>query len=162
MAKGNVTFGVDKGWLHLVWSYCGKRYFLTLGLPDTPRNRQLAQSRPTQIHLDIISGNFDPSLTKYKPGYVQKSLKQPPLTQLFEQFIDFKAKLIDPRTLEKYKTLLSQLVAVYGNQTNPNPDYLMEFLEHKDNGRQLIKAKLQMVSACYAWGMERGLAAVAE
>lgn len=134
MAKGDVKIGEDKGWLRLIWTYQGKRFFLTLGLPDNPANRQVAQSKATQIHLDIISGNFDPTLSKYKPGYVEKSVRQPPIANLFEQFIQFKAKLIDPCTLEKYKTLLGQLVEVYGNQTNPNPDYLIDFLERKEMG----------------------------
>ena len=68
MAKGEVKVSADKGWLRLVWTNQGKRYFLTLGLPDSKTNRKVALSRATQIQLDILSGNFDPTLAKYKPS----------------------------------------------------------------------------------------------
>jgi integrase len=68
MAKGDVKVNSDKGWLRLVWTYQSKRYFLTLGLPDNKTNLKVAQSRATQIQMDIVSDNFDLTLAKYKPS----------------------------------------------------------------------------------------------
>lgn len=38
-----------------------------VGLPDNPMNRRIAEARATQIYVDLQSGNYDPSLKKYKP-----------------------------------------------------------------------------------------------
>jgi len=51
----------------LAWSWEGKRFWLYIGLPHTKPNRKAAQIKARTIELDIASGNFDPSLTKYKP-----------------------------------------------------------------------------------------------
>jgi integrase len=40
---------------------------LYIGLPDTIANRKAASIEASQIELDMASGNFDPSLVKYKP-----------------------------------------------------------------------------------------------
>ncbi|MEL6398960.1 MAG: DUF3596 domain-containing protein [Cyanobacteria bacterium J06626_4] len=40
--KGTVVVRVVKGRLRLVWSFCGQRYFFTLGLTDTKANRAIA------------------------------------------------------------------------------------------------------------------------
>jgi len=86
MAKGEVKVSTDKEWLRLVWTNQGKLYFLTLGLPDSQTNRKVAQSRATQIQLDILSGNFDITLAKYKPS-TALTAKKPPLIELLDKFV---------------------------------------------------------------------------
>ncbi|MDX2272697.1 MAG: DUF3596 domain-containing protein [Cyanobacteriota bacterium] len=39
----------------LHWRYQGQRYTLSIGLPDSKVNRQLAQGKATQIELDMAS-----------------------------------------------------------------------------------------------------------
>jgi integrase len=67
-AKGTVSVEVFEGRLRLRWREGGKRYTLSLGLPDSKVNRTVAQQKANQIQLDIISGNFDSTLKKYKPN----------------------------------------------------------------------------------------------
>jgi integrase len=86
-SKGIVKVENDDGRLRLRFSYAGKRYALALKLPASAVNQVFAQQKASQIELDIISGNFDPTLTKYKP----QSAKPKPSTPgsvccLFEQF----------------------------------------------------------------------------
>jgi integrase len=57
--KSIVRVGTDKGWLRLRWTYQGRRYALTLGLPDSAANRLYAEQKAKVVELDIISGNFD-------------------------------------------------------------------------------------------------------
>ena len=66
-SKGSVVVESFKDRLRLRWRVAGKRYCLSLGLPDTQESRMLAQLKARQIELDAISGNFDTTLTKYKP-----------------------------------------------------------------------------------------------
>lgn len=47
--------------------YEGTQKYLTLGLADTPENQQIAAQKAHEIELDIISGEFDETLAKYKP-----------------------------------------------------------------------------------------------
>jgi hypothetical protein len=44
-----------------------QRYCLSVGLPDSIINRKVATQKAQQIELDMLSGNFDPTLQKYKP-----------------------------------------------------------------------------------------------
>ncbi len=63
-SKGTVQTKVSNGRLQLVFSWQGQRYYLSVGLPDTPLNRKGADRIARQIELDFVSGNFDPSLDK--------------------------------------------------------------------------------------------------
>ncbi|MCY7275742.1 MAG: DUF3596 domain-containing protein [Phormidesmis sp. CAN_BIN44] len=51
--------------MRLRWSHEGKRYCLSLGLKDNPKNRAQAQIRADIIERDIEHGMFDPMLFKY-------------------------------------------------------------------------------------------------
>jgi integrase len=65
--KGSVKVENDKGWLRLGFTHAGRRRTFALGLPDGKLNQKMAEAKAQQIELDILSGNFDPSLIKYKP-----------------------------------------------------------------------------------------------
>ena len=98
MPKGSVKVQIFKDRLRLVWSWQGKRFWLYIGLPDTVANRKAASIKASQIELDMASGNFDPSLVKYKPQK-QESIS---VSQLFDQFVEYKRRKIEPATLAKY------------------------------------------------------------
>ncbi len=68
--KGSVQIKVSNNRLQLVFRYAGKRYYLSTGFADTVVNRKMAEQKARAIELDIISGNFDPTLVKYKPQSV--------------------------------------------------------------------------------------------
>jgi integrase len=65
--KGEVGVSLDRDRLRLNWRYAGKRYYLYLGLPDTRINRIVAEGKARMIEGDMATGNFDPTLVKYKP-----------------------------------------------------------------------------------------------
>ena len=65
-AKGTVSVEVFQERLRLRWRQSGKRYTLSIGLPDSKVNRTVAQQKASQIQLDLISGNYDTTLKKYK------------------------------------------------------------------------------------------------
>ena len=64
--KGEVSILDKDGWVQLRWRYHGKRCYLSPGLRYDPINLKLAEQRATQIKLDILSGNYDDTLKKYK------------------------------------------------------------------------------------------------
>lgn len=66
-----VAIGVDKGSLRLRWTHQGKEYSLGLGLSDDALGRRLAEERANRIYLDLLSGNFDRTLAKYRSGRIE-------------------------------------------------------------------------------------------
>ncbi len=70
-SKGTVQIKNSNDRLQLVFRFAGKRYYLSTGFTDTVANRKLAEMKARQIELDILSGNFDPTLAKYKPESLQ-------------------------------------------------------------------------------------------
>jgi hypothetical protein len=66
-SKGTVQIKTSNGRLQLVFSFGGKRPYLSLGFDDTPSNRKLAEMKAREIELDILSGHFN-DIGKYKPA----------------------------------------------------------------------------------------------
>ncbi|MDX2231091.1 MAG: DUF3596 domain-containing protein [Leptolyngbyaceae cyanobacterium bins.349] len=56
-SKGSVQIKTSNDRLQLVFSYGGKRHYLSLGFPDTPQNRKRAEMKAREIELDILSGH---------------------------------------------------------------------------------------------------------
>ncbi|MBE9171341.1 DUF3596 domain-containing protein [Pleurocapsales cyanobacterium LEGE 06147] len=100
--KGTVKVENDKNWLRLRFSHGGKRYAFALGVPDTLLNRKVAEAKAQQIELDIISGNFDTTLAKYKPEKLSEAGKAEflTITALFHRFMEHKAKQVNPKTID--------------------------------------------------------------
>ncbi len=65
-SKGSVQVIASNRRLQLRFRYAGKRRYLSLGLPDDRDNRLAAEMKARQIQLDILSGNFDETLDKYR------------------------------------------------------------------------------------------------
>ena len=68
--KGSVGLESFQGRLRLRLPrqmYSGKQKYLTLGLADSLENRTYAELTARQIELDLITGDFDPTLAKYRP-----------------------------------------------------------------------------------------------
>ena len=65
-SKGSVQVIASHGRLQLRFRVSGKRHYISLGLPDTPKNRELGETKARKIELDILSGQFDSTLQKYK------------------------------------------------------------------------------------------------
>ena len=109
--KGKVKIEADKGWLRIRFSHLGKRHAFTLGMPDNKINRTAAQSTVTRIELDILSGNFDPTLRKYKPEKVVDAYRQDreTVTALYQRWMAHKAKEVSPKTMEKFRATLTYL-----------------------------------------------------
>jgi Transposase DDE domain/Arm DNA-binding domain len=108
MSQRSVRLQVRDHRLSLRWSYQGERYYLALGVYDEPLARKVAQSRANQIEADLVTGNFAPTLNKYRG----KSTDTPNVcaliaVELFDRFT--KQRGGDARTLEKYSAIATKL-----------------------------------------------------
>ncbi|MEM6837625.1 MAG: DUF3596 domain-containing protein, partial [Cyanobacteria bacterium P01_C01_bin.120] len=93
-SKGTVQVKSSNDRLQLVFSYSGKRHYLTLGLPDTRTNRKVAEAKAKLIEADIAFDRFDQTLDKYRPQSQQRGRSSSDghltLGPLWEQFVEFK------------------------------------------------------------------------
>ncbi|MEG5170803.1 tyrosine-type recombinase/integrase [Microcoleus sp. B3-D7] len=159
MAKGSVKVKIFKDRLRLVWSWQGKRFWLYIGLPDTLANRKAASMQATQIELDMASGNFDPSLVKYKPQK-QESIS---VSDLFHQFIEYKRRKIEPATLAKYLGLEKHVSAFFKNKTcvSVSESVAEKFRDWLGQTQKLepvtVRERIVLMNACWEWGQKKKL-----
>lgn len=108
VSKGSVQIITSHDRLQLRFRFAGKRYYLSLGFPDSTTNRKLAEKKAREIELDILSGNFDQTLQKYKtqsalsvtsPEITPKVTPTPTLAQLWEKFVEYKRPQCSPNTM---------------------------------------------------------------
>ena len=94
--KGSASVESFQGRLRVRFRYEGQQKVVSLGLPDNIENRKKAELTARQIEVDISSGEFDTSLSKYKPKKQQNQqtlLKTDiTITELFQACIDHKSQ----------------------------------------------------------------------
>jgi integrase len=149
----------DDGRLRLRWTHHGKRYAIAVGLPDTAVNRTFAQQKASQIELDIISGNFDSTLKKYKPKRAtSKHLEQSTAGDVFEKFMvdQKKAKGLQVGSVCRYTGALRQLQRFFKDKpveyigAMDTGNFVAYLKEHC--GDRTTKDYLILIRACWDWG----------
>ncbi|BAZ00005.1 phage integrase family protein [Tolypothrix tenuis PCC 7101] len=163
--KGQVSVVASHCRLQLRFRYAGKRYTLSIGLPDTIVNRKVAEAKARQIELDMLSGNFDATLAKYKPPAAVKAVKPaitpqatstPTIAELWEQFVEYKRPQCSPNTM-KY------IYAVFSNYIKKLPthdlDKAAQIRDYIVNSIPLYSGKrfLARLCACCDWAIESGI-----
>ncbi|GEM_PF-930860 len=157
--KGAVKVESDKGWLRLRFTKEGKRHAFALGIPDSALNWKIAEAKAQQIELDILSGNFDPTLEKYRPEKLPKKEKESDsltVPKLFSRFMEHKAKEVSPKTMEKYQATYRYLSEFFPNKPI---DLLEEATAEDFTNWQLnkglsavqVKRRLEEIGACWLW-----------
>lgn len=161
-SKGAVSVQSVKGRLRLAWRVAGERYFLSLGLPDTPVNRNAAILKARVIEQDIVFGEFDPTLKKYQ-SRATPAAKGVTVLQLFDRFTRWKTGKVDERTLEKYRAVRRRLEEYFEQQIASTvkerdaekfKDYL---LTHQQP--VTVHDRLSLMRGCWDWGIKQGLVA---
>jgi integrase len=141
--------------------YQGRQKYLTLGLADTPKNRELAEQKAYQIELDILSGNFDGTLAKYKPqrhlsvvipGELQQVLT---IAELWDRYIEYKRPSLKPRTLDKLAVLEKHIKRCPYQALDEGIKIRLSLLQQTTNSQ--AKDVLMYLSAACKWGMKYGL-----
>lgn len=112
--KGIVHVQVDKGWLRLYWLFEGKKKYLYTSLPDSEVNRLFVEQKAKSIELDIISGNYDISLEKYRLVPLAKKKAEEPISSILRRFEKWKKPhLTTDRTLNNYRHAIKKLSEFY-------------------------------------------------
>lgn len=112
--RGGVSVAARKNILRLRWQYLGKQRQLSLYIPDTAQNRELASQKAAQMEADIISGDYDESLERYRVIAHQTRWQRPTAStaELFDAFTAFKTEAgTSGQTIStKYRALRSNIV----------------------------------------------------
>lgn len=119
--KGTVVVESFKGRLRLRFRVAGERYCLAIGLPDLPKNREIAEARASLIAIDIKAGRFDPSLAKYQSSKASKTgTNEPMLDNLWDKYTEFRSKQIETSgTLKRYNRFHKYVLSSTDVETDP-------------------------------------------
>jgi integrase len=164
--KGSVGLESFQGRLRLRLPrqiYSGKQKYLTLGLADSPENRTSAERQARQIELDLITGNFDPTLAKYRPQthltlvkpveFPQKALK---LSELWDKYTQFKSSQLEETTIlrdyGKIQKRILKLLTQNLSEAGEIRDYLL-----KTYSAEVAKRTLKQFNACCNWAVRSKL-----
>ena len=162
--NGRVQIRNSNNRLQLVFTFEGKRHFISTGLGDTPYNRKQAQDKALEIERDIAYGQFNPhDLHKYKVNDVlaidatvePDSVSIPDLPELWKRYIEARSSGKSPATVRMYgwvtnhlercpHKLLHQAQAIF--------DWLNSNVPANSTKRILMH-----LSACCKWAKKSGL-----
>ncbi|GAB4216306.1 MAG: hypothetical protein OHK0012_18300 [Synechococcales cyanobacterium] len=153
------------GRLQLRFNYGGKRYYVSLGLPDSKVNRKAAEVRAAQIERDIAYGEVDPTLAKYKSVVVKKAptstpeiapVSQPSLTQLWEKYTAYRLPRVSPGTIRTIYNHVKRHIEKFPSQSLDEAEAIQLYL----NGTLTpysAKRILVQLSACCKWAIKAKL-----
>ncbi len=110
----------------------------------------------------MATGNFDPSLKKYKAEHQQYARTSVP--KLFERFMAEKAKGVTPKTMEKYRATLGYLKRYFGDAaaelfSNSSAEGFTQHLNDKGLSLNQCKRRLEELKACWNWAIAKNLIA---
>jgi integrase len=158
-SKGSVQIKSSHDRLQLVFSHAGKRRYLSMGIQDTPLSRKIAEMAAHQIELDILSGNFDNSLAKYKRELtsdpeeitpVFTPIAAPALTpqQLWERYNTYKALELKETTKHYHATLGRLFGQLDATISVLDPLKVKASLEKITTVHQTKRCLMQLSAAC--------------
>lgn len=167
--SGSVQIKTSNDRLQLVFSFGGKRHYLSLGLSDNPFNRKQAQDKAFEIQRDIEYGQFDASnLEKYKVKSsfatdepVALITPMPTVLTIWQGYFESKRRQLKPKTVEKYENfsrLFSKLGDVPIEDAMKVKEALEKALEDIDKERKIkrkstdrLRDALMYLNAATQW-----------
>ncbi|MEH2031233.1 MAG: tyrosine-type recombinase/integrase [Nostoc sp.] len=143
-----------------------KQFFISTGLKDTKRNREIVRSKRDAIANDIVLDRFDSTLGSYQSQSTKEAAavalkeSQAPtgcsLQQLWELFTQFKTSQIEQTTiLQKYRTIARYIQRLPTQSLEDAPvirDWILENLTH-----YMAWETLNNLSCCCDWSIDSGL-----
>ncbi|WP_225896084.1 tyrosine-type recombinase/integrase [Dendronalium phyllosphericum] len=143
-----------------------KQFFVSTGLSDTPRNRELARLRRDAIATDILLERFDATLSSYQLRPTRNSIIQPQLIsgyayelgELWEKFTEFKKALLEPTTIAvRYKSTARYINKLPTQSLSAAPEIRDWLLQNTTHG--MAWELLVSFSECCQWSINSGLIA---
>lgn len=165
--KGKVGIDADKSKLRisLPRHLFGTTKYIYLGLSDTPENRVLAEAKAKAIESDIVFGNFDLSLERYRePRPTHLKIVSPdkkPITQLkdvWNKYVKFKTPSWSISTLNNQIAQATRHIHRLPFQALEDAVYIRDWLVFDTNlSQDAVKRLLVQLSAACDWAIKSGL-----
>jgi integrase len=162
--SGSVQIRNSNDRLQLVFTFGGKRYFVSTGLGDNPYNRKLARDKALEVERDIAYGEFNPEkLSEYKPSPVLTtadpdapiSTTIPNLSELWELYRNARSSGKSPATVRMYGWVANHLARCpYRLPTESQA--IFDWLNANVPANS-AKRVLMHLSACCKWAKKSGL-----
>jgi integrase len=164
-SKGSVSIVSSNGRLQLVFRYGGQRRFLSMGLADTPQNRQFAESKAGELESDILAQNVDESWAKYK---LQSRLSlvvnqeeittkpQPKLSELWEKYTEFQSTQLEASTIQVDYRKVARRIEKLPHQDVTQAIAVREYLL-KTYSTEVSRRTLKELERCCGWAKQSGL-----
>jgi integrase len=161
---GSAQIRSSNGRLQLVFTFEGKRYFVSTGLSDTPYSRKQAQDKALEVERDIAYGEFSPEkLDKYKAKAALTtadpvstiSISMPDLPGLWKRYSKAKSSGKSPATVRMYGWVANHLERCPHKLPSQNQaifDWLSANVPANSARRVLMH-----LSACCKWARKSGL-----
>jgi integrase len=155
--RGTVSVCEFRGMLRLRWSYRGKPYTLSTGTPDGILNRKIAKATALMIEGDIVTGNFDTTVEKYKAPTTQGTGIS--VIEMYQDFKAYRSKFLYDQSLDRYKALEKYLQQFFGDKKaqDVGEDLVEEFRLYLGKTLSLStqRERLTTIKACWEWGIKR-------
>jgi integrase len=150
----------DRTRLRIRVVYQGKKHQFSTGLTDTKTNRAYVQGVASRIELDMVSGQFDPTLLKYRPNAVGSNPAGVSCIDLFEQYVKAiaKDKALCPGSLRRYQGCISHVrksLSVQAHQVTDATASNFAALTLESVSNRTGKEYLWMLKSCWDWAKAR-------
>jgi integrase len=155
-----ITVENDRGKLRLRWRYQGKPYRLSTGLNADPMGKSAASVKVAQIRGDMASGNFDPTLLKYRPRLLGKNPSEISYPKLFEQYLKTMQteKALAPGSLRRYSGVgfhLGQSLDVPAHRVGATQAANFAAVLQEKVCNDTAKGYLWALQSCWQWAQGR-------
>jgi integrase len=154
--KGTVAIRSSNGRLQLVFRRNGKREFISTGLADEVRSRNLAEIKARTLENDLLTGNLDETYDRYRynPDITPKPIKESPeLLEIWSQYVEYKSPQVSITTRRKdYARVESQLHKLPYKQVDEAID-IRTYLS-KNCTPETARRILVQLSAAVDWAIE--------
>jgi integrase len=161
---GTVQIRSSNNRLQLVFTFEGKRYFVSTGLSDTPFHRKQTQDKALEVERDIAYGEFDPdNLNKYKVGIVLSTADSGEaapstsanLPELWKRYSKAKSSGKSPATIRMYGWVANHLERC-PHKLPTEAQSIFDWLSANVPANSM-KRVLMHLSACCKWAKKSGL-----
>jgi integrase len=150
------------GWLRLRLPQtvaAGAKRYISTGLAATEENHRRLQTIAWDMEADLLVGNFDPTLERYRKLFtLPKVDRARPLTllSLWDEFSEFKRPQLAVTTYHKdfrrtYRNAIASLPTQDINQAAAIRQYLLE-----NKSALATKELLTQINACCKWALSAG------
>jgi integrase len=171
----------NNGSIVLRFTYAGERYSFN-PVPGGRYEDRLAFAKAEEIaskvYQDCITVYFDSTLTKYKPRAMngrtkaaalqdlaearaeeaaRLSVDAVPLLQLFEDYTQFKAKVLKSNSMIDYNRIKNKLTKCPYKLAREAVQVMQWLVEdHKGTSTSSIEKQWKLINACCKWGVASG------